>query len=158
MLIESFSYSFILIQNRGNNPTGKFMFVEYSWNIPKIYSRDIRKRFPMKSWAIFRIMFREYWIWEYSLIVPRIFWECDMHFFRWIKKYNSSFRSSHPEVFLRKVVLKISSKFTGEHPYQRLISKSNFIEITLRHGCSPVNLLHIFRKPFSRNTSEWLLL
>ena len=22
---------------------------------------------------------------------------------------------------------------------------SNFIEITLRHGCSPVNLLHIFR-------------
>ena len=25
-------------------------------------------------------------------------------------------RSSHPEVFLRKVVLKICSKFTGEHP------------------------------------------
>ena len=23
-----------------------------------------------------------------------------------------------------------------------------FIEITLRHGCSPVNLLHIFRKHF----------
>ena len=26
------------------------------------------------------------------------------------------------------------------------------------HGCSPVNLLHIFRTPFSRNTSGWLLL
>ena len=25
----------------------------------------------------------------------------------------------------------------------------NFIEITLRHGCSPVNMLHIFRAPFS---------
>ena len=25
--------------------------------------------------------------------------------------------------------------------------KSNFIEITLRHGCSPVNLLHIFKTP-----------
>ena len=25
----------------------------------------------------------------------------------------------------------------------------NFIEITLRHGFSPVNLLHIFRTPFS---------
>ena len=25
---------------------------------------------------------------------------------------------------------------------------SNFIEITLQHGCSPVNLLHIFRTPF----------
>ena len=33
----------------------------------------------------------------------------------------------------------------------------NFIEITLRHGCSPVNLLYIFRTPCPRNTSEWLL-
>ena len=32
------------------------------------------------------------------------------------------------------------------------------IEITFRHGCSPVNLLHIFRTPFSRITSWWLLL
>ena len=38
------------------------------------------------------------------------------------------------------------------------IELSNFIEIALRHGCSPVNLLHIFRKPFSKNTSVWLLL
>ena len=30
-------------------------------------------------------------------------------------------------------------------------------QITLRHGCSPVNLLHIFRTPFLKNTSEWLL-
>ena len=29
----------------------------------------------------------------------------------------------------------------------------NFIEITLRHGCSPVNLLHIFRTHFTKNTS-----
>ena len=34
----------------------------------------------------------------------------------------------------------------------------NFIEITLRHGFSPVNLLHIFRTPFPENTSGWLLL
>ena len=34
----------------------------------------------------------------------------------------------------------------------------NFIEITLRHGCSPVNLLHIFRTPFTKNTSGQLLL
>ena len=31
-------------------------------------------------------------------------------------------------------------------------------EITLRHGCSPVNLLHIFRTPFLKNTSGWMLL
>ena len=30
--------------------------------------------------------------------------------------------------------------------------------IALRHGCSPVNLLHIFRTPFPRNTYGWLLL
>ena len=29
---------------------------------------------------------------------------------------------------------------------------------SLRHGCSPVNLLHIFRTPFFKNTSGWLLL
>ena len=34
----------------------------------------------------------------------------------------------------------------------------NFIEIALRHGCSPINLLHIFRIPFPKNTSEGLLL
>ena len=32
------------------------------------------------------------------------------------------------------------------------------IEITLRHGCSPENLLHIFRTPFYKNTSGRLLL
>ena len=36
--------------------------------------------------------------------------------------------------------------------------QSNFIEIALRHGHSPVNLLHIFRTPFSHNTSERLFL
>ena len=34
----------------------------------------------------------------------------------------------------------------------------NFIEITLPHECSPVNLLHIFRTSFLKNTPGWLLL
>ena len=65
----------------------------------------------------------------------------------YIQRYENSFfllisnsRSSHPEVFLIKDVLKKCSKFTGEH------------------GCSPVNLLHIFKTPFPRDTSGWLLL
>ena len=37
-------------------------------------------------------------------------------------------------------------------------SLCNFIEIKLRHGCSPVNLLHIFRTPFIKNTYGGLLL
>ena len=34
----------------------------------------------------------------------------------------------------------------------------NVIEITLWHGCSPANLLHIFRAPFPKNTSGGLLM
>ena len=66
------------------------------------------------------------------------------------------YRSSRPEVFLRNGVLKICSKFTGEHPYRSVIFK--FIEITLWHGCSPVNLLYVFRTPFPKNISGRLLL
>ena len=57
--------------------------------------------------------------------------------------------------------MKICSKFTGEHPCGIVISKklqSNFIEIIILHGCSPVNLLHIFRIPFLKSTSGRLLL
>ena len=69
----------------------------------------------------------------------------------------SHFRSSISEVLLEKGVLYICSKFTGEHPCRSVIS-GNFIEITLWRGYSPVNLLHIFRTPFAKNTSERLLL
>ena len=75
--------------------------------------------------------------------------------------YPSIGRSSPPEVFLGKGVLRICSRLIGEQPCRSTISiklQSNFIEITIRHGCSPVNLPHIFRTPFPRNTSGWLLL
>ena len=36
------------------------------------------------------------------------------------------YKSSHPEVFLVKRVLKISSKFTVEHPCQSVISTEFF--------------------------------
>ena len=65
--------------------------------------------------------------------------------------YNT--RSSQREVFLRKSVLKICSKFTEEHPCRIVISIKllcNFIEIVLRHGYSPVNLLRTFRHLFLR--------
>ena len=69
--------------------------------------------------------------------------------------------SSHPKVFSGKVVLKVWSKFTGENPCRRVISiklQSNFIKITLRHGCLPVTLLQIFTTPFLKNTCGRLLL
>ena len=70
-------------------------------------------------------------------------------------------RSSPPQAFLQKVVLKICSKFTGEQPCRSVISiklQSNFIEITLRHVCYTVNLLHVFGTPFYKNTYGGLLL
>ena len=54
-----------------------------------------------------------------------------------------SCRSSLPNVFLGKGILKICNKFT-EYPCRSVISiklQSNVIEIALRHGCPPVNLL-----------------
>ena len=52
-------------------------------------------------------------------------------------------------------------KFSGEKPRQSVISiklPCNFIEIALRHECSSVNLLHIFRTFFLKNPSGWRLL
>ena len=68
--------------------------------------------------------------------------------------------TSSPEMFLGKDVLKICSKFTGEHPCRSMVSIKllcNFIEIALQHGYSPANMQHIFRTPFPRNASGWLL-
>ena len=64
-------------------------------------------------------------------------------------------------MFLGKGVLEICSKSTEKHQCQSAISTKllcNVIEIALRHGSSHLNLLHILRKPFSKNTSGWLLL
>ena len=62
-----------------------------------------------------------------------------------ISKNSGKGESSLPEVLLWKDVLKICSQLTGE-------------EITLRHGCSPVKFLHIFRIPLLKNIYGGLLL
>ena len=48
-----------------------------------------------------------------------------------------------------KIVYQINNIYLGKYKSERII---------LRHGCFPVNLLHIFRTPFLKNTSGWLLL
>ena len=65
--------------------------------------------------------------------------------------------SSPPEVFLGKGVLQLCSKFTKQLA-QLCNLQSNFIEITLRHGFSPVNVLYIFRISFPKNIFGRLLL
>ena len=68
------------------------------------------------------------------------------------------FRSSFPEVLLGKVVLKICSRRTLMSKYDFDKVEKQFFAITLRHGCYLVNLLHIFRTSFPKNTSGGLLL
>lgn len=63
------------------------------------------------------------------------------------------YRSSPRKVFLGKGVPKMCSTFTIEHR-----CRSAVFEMTLRHSCSPVNLLHIFRAPSTKNTYGGLLL
>ena len=46
------------------------------------------------------------------------------------------YRSSHPEVFLEKVVLKICSKFTGEHPRWSVTSIKLFCKLKSYFGKS----------------------
>ena len=67
------------------------------------------------------------------------------------------FRSIRPEAFLGKGVLKICSKFTGEHPCRSVIATATLLKSNFGMGV-PVNLQHIFRGSFPRNTSGWLLL
>ena len=84
---------------------------------------------------------------------------------RWYLGYSyeaQPFKSDKPllteavflDVFLGKRVLKIWIKCTGKRSCQSVISLKllcNFIEITFWHGCSPINLLHIYRTSFYKN-------
>ena len=70
-----------------------------------------------------------------------------------MRTLNSKSRSSHSEVFLEKMFWKYAANLK-ENTHAAVW----FRQITLRHGCSPVNLLYIFRTPFLKNTSGWLLL
>ena len=77
-----------------------------------------------------------------------------------IFRTNSLFLKQSSRGVLRKRIPKICNKFTGEHPCRSVISITllcKFIEIARWHGCSPVNLLHIFRTPFYNNTYGKLL-
>ena len=71
--------------------------------------------------------------------------------------YNITVIQEQPSTgVLRKSCSENIQQIYRRKPMPKLLC--NFIEITLRHACFPVNLLHIFRTPFSKNTAGWLLL
>ena len=71
------------------------------------------------------------------------------------------FKAAAQRCSLGKLFWKYATKSQENTNCRSAISvkqQKNFVEITLRHGCSPANLLHVFRTTFLKNLSGWLLL
>ena len=69
-------------------------------------------------------------------------------------------RSSRPEVFCKKGVLRNFAKFTGKNLCQSLffnkvagLRPATVLKKRLRHRCFPVNFVKFLRTPFLNNTS-----
>ena len=95
-------------------------------------------------------------------LVIELFVETVFSFYRGSRPAVQCLAFIEAAVFLGKgVIRKKCSKFTRKHPCRSAISimlQSKSIEITLRHGCFPANLLHILRTSFPKNASRRLIL
>ena len=74
-------------------------------------------------------------------------------------------RSSRPEVFCKKGVLRNFTKFTGKHLCQSLffnkvagLKPATLLKKRLWHRCFPVNFVKFLRTPFFTEHLWWLLL
>ena len=110
-----------------------------SWFVPSLNVRKVCNTPPLppplKKKNIQKVLNHIFMRFMYFFFESTINW-LEKHLVLNLPLWLNTFRISHPEVFLGKRALKIFNK----------------LEITLLHGCSPVNLLHIFRKPFPKNT------
>ena len=72
------------------------------------------------------------------------------------------YRSSRPEVFCKKGVLRNCAKFTGKHLCQSLFFNrprpATLLKQRLWHSCFPVNFAKFLRIPFFPEHLRWLLL
>ena len=81
-----------------------------------------------------------------------------------LNSYDSSYRQKQPSRgVLKKRCFENMQQTYMRTPmpkcdFNKVAKQSNVIEIALRHGCSPVNVLHIFLTPFPKNTSGWFFL
>ena len=84
----------------------------------------------------------------------KTFLACQLNFavVVWVNegKYLNIFKS-HPEVFLGKGILKICSKFTGEHPCRSVVSIKLLYTLTWMFSCK---FAAYFRRPFIRTPME----
>ena len=105
--------------------------------------------------------------WSFLLIGYNIICEISSFLEKRVNLVSSNKRSSHPEVFSGKGVLKIFSKttsmqkrkiythakFTAEHSCRSTIS-IKLQSMGLQHGCSSVTFLHILERIFLRMLLE----
>ena len=92
------------------------------------------------------------------------FFPSSVHLLFWLTNEQEShvicqmrFRSSHPEVFCRKGVLRNFAKFTEKYLRQSL-RPATLLKKRVWYSCFPVNFEKFLRTLFSQNTSGRLLL
>ena len=93
--------------------------------------------------------------------------KCDDAFYQCLKKVIYLYYESHPQKqpsidALRKKCSENMQPIYRRSPMPKCdlnkVAYCSLTEIALRHGCSPINLLHMFRAPFYKNTYRGLLL
>ena len=78
----------------------------------------------------------------------------------WVKHsfYPCNFQKQPPRGVLKKKFSENMQQIYRRTPMLKCDFNKVALEIALHHGCSPVNLLHIFRTPFSKKTFGGMLL
>ena len=93
--------------------------------------------------------------------------KCDDAFYQCLKKVIYLYYEWHPQKqpsigALRKKCSENMQPIYRRSPMPKCdfnkVAYCSLTEIALRHGCSPINLLHMFRAPFYKNTYRGLLL
>ena len=74
-----------------------------------------------------------------------------------VELWNIYSRSSRPEVFCKKGVVRNFTKFIGKHLCQSL-TPATLLKKRLWHRCFPVNFAKFLRTPFFIDNPQWLLL
>ena len=85
-------------------------------------------------------------------------WRIHQMFRRCSSFFVSSTHTLFPEGIISKKILCTIEKNIMYNQFRSGIQVQKLCKLYTSAWCSPANLLHIFRRPFLRNTSGWLLL
>ena len=97
-----------------------------------------------------------------TLLSQSFVFQASFSLFHIIEDFMKNLKQPSRDILRKKCSeMKICNKFAREHPCRSATSIKllcSFIKTALRHGCSSVNLLHVFITLFLTDTSEGLLL